>query len=191
MSSAVAKTPTRAEVERLTSLGERFRGWQKRQGGSYFKTPSYVWDDAFELVPIFGARHVARELGLSREELLRRMNEEQESLVAVAPASTPKDPEFLEVEMEWPGVAMPPAPAQPTVTEALALAPRVTREPEPSAPAPAIAASATPSAQESALRAEEAWLEVVAPDGAKLTLRIPVSHLMNVSALVREFKSQR
>jgi hypothetical protein len=188
MSSAVAKTPTRAEVERLTSLGERFRGWQKRQGGSYFKTPSYVWDDAFELVPIFGARHVARELGLSREELLRRMHEEQQPVVAAAPASAPKDPKFLEVEMEWPGVAMPPAPARPTVTEAPALAAPITREPEPSAPAPAIAASVTPTAEESA-RAEEAWLEVVAPDGAKLTLRMPVSHLMNASALVREFRS--
>jgi hypothetical protein len=40
MSSAVAKALTRADVERLTSLGERFRMWQKRQGGSYFKTPS-------------------------------------------------------------------------------------------------------------------------------------------------------
>src|SRR5687767_7479274 len=107
MSSAVAKAPTRSDVERLTSLGERFRMWQKRQGGSYFKTPSYLWDDAFEFVPIFGARHVARELGLSREELLRRMNEEQAPVVAAAPVSAPKDPEFLEVEMEWPGVAMP------------------------------------------------------------------------------------
>jgi hypothetical protein len=123
MSSAVAKAPTRADVERLSSLGERFRGWQKRQGGSYFKTPSYLWDDAFELVPFFGARHVARELGLSREELLRRMKEEQQPIVAAAPTSAgdaqvaSPDTEFLEVEMEWPGVAMPPPAPQPTVTE--------------------------------------------------------------------------
>ena len=58
MSSAVGQAPTRVDVDRLTSLGERFRAWQLRQGGSYFKTPSYLWDQAFDLVPLFGARRV-------------------------------------------------------------------------------------------------------------------------------------
>lgn len=186
MSSAEAQAPTRFEVERLSSLGERFRVWQMRQGKSCFKMPSCLWDEAFAFVPLFGARRVAREIGMSREDLLRRMNEEQESVVAAAPASAPQDPEFLEVEMEWPGIAMPPPTPRPTVTQAPAPAPPVTREPE--RPAPAHAA---PTANETALRAEEAWLEVVAPDGAKLTLRISVGHLMNASALVREFRSQR
>src|SRR6266576_3056119 len=130
MSTAAAQARTRFDVERLTSLGERFRMWQKRQGGSYFKTPSYLWDDAFDLVPLFGARRVARELG-------RRMNEEQGPVVAAAPASTPArdtpqaaedaspDTEFLEVEMEWPGIAMPPTPAQPTAAEPQVPAPPV------------------------------------------------------------------
>jgi hypothetical protein len=197
MSSPVAKAPTRIDVERLTSLGELFRGWQKRQGGSYFKTPSYLWDDAFELVPIFGARHVARELGLSREVLLRRMKEEQEPVVAAVPASAgdapaaSADPEFLEIEMEWPGVAMPPPASQPTVAEAQALATPVSCESERPSPAPAITSDTAPAPDATPLPAEEAWLEVVAPDGAKLTLRIPVNHLMNASALVREFRSQR
>jgi hypothetical protein len=121
MSSAVAKAPTPAEVERLSSLGERFRMWQKRQGKSYFKMPSYLWDDAFDLVPIFGGRRVARELGVGRDELLRRMNEAQQPVVASAPASapvsdTPQAPEqalpnteFLDFEMDWPGSEMPQA----------------------------------------------------------------------------------
>ena len=37
MSSAVATAPTRVDVDRLTSLGGRFRTWQMRQGGSIFK----------------------------------------------------------------------------------------------------------------------------------------------------------
>lgn len=202
MSTAAAQARTRFDVERLTSLGERFRMWQKRQGGSYFKTPSYLWDDAFDLVPLFGPRRVARELGLSRDELLRRMNEERGPAVAAAPASKPAhhtpqpaedaspDTEFLEVEMEWPGVAMPPPPApQPTVAEPPAPAPPVPCEP--ARPTPAVTSNAAPRADATALPAEEAWLEVVAPDGAKLTLRIPVGHLMNASALVREFRSQR
>jgi len=192
MSSAATQAPTRFEVERLSSLGERFRVWQMRQGKSCFKMPSCLWDEAFAFVPIFGARRVAREIGMGREDLLRRMDEEQESVVAVAPANTPADPEFLEVEMEWPGVAMPTRPTpQPTVAEIQPTVPPATREPERPAPAPAVAASAAPTTNDAALRAEEAWLEVVAPDGAKLTLRIPVSHLMNASALVREFRSQR
>jgi hypothetical protein len=191
MSSAAAPAPTRLEVERLSSLGERFRVWQVRQGKSCFKMPSCLWDEAFAFVPLFGARRVAREIGMSREDLLRRINEEQESVVAAAPASVPPDHEFLEVEMEWPGVAMPPPTPRSTVTEVPAPAPPVTREPERSAPAPAVAANVASTTDTAPLRAEEAWLEVVAPDGAKLTLRIPVSHLMNASALVREFRSQR
>jgi hypothetical protein len=188
MSSAAAQAPTRFEVERLSSLGERFRVWQMRQGKSCFKMPSCLWDEAFAFVPIFGARRVAREIGMSREDLLRRMNEEQEAVVAAAPVSAPADPEFLEVEMEWPGVAMPSPPAPEPVQVP---APPITREPEHPAPALAVTSNGTPAADTTAPRAEEAWLEVVAPDGAKLTLRIPVSHLMNASALVREFRSQR
>jgi len=37
---------------------------------------------------------------------------------------------------------------------------------------------------------EEAVVEIVAADGAKLCIRIPVNHLMKASALVREFRSQ-
>lgn len=185
MSSAVAQAPTRIDVERLTSLGGRFRTWQMRQGGSIFKTPSYIWDEAFELVPLFGARRVARELGLSREDLLRRMNEEQQPAAAAAPAIAPSDPEFLEVEMEWPGIAMPPAPVTPTP------APPVARVREMPSPPPLVAADAAPAAIPTPLSVEEAWLEVVAADGDKMTLRIPVSHLASAAALVREFRTQR
>ena len=193
MPSTVTKAPTRVDVERLTSLGEHFRVWQKRQGRSCFKMPSHLWDDAFAFVSLFGATRVAREIGVSREEILRRMNEELAPVVASAPTNIPapsQAPEFLEVEMEWPGVAMPPPPApQPTVAEPPAPAPPVPCEP--ARPTPAVTSNAAPRADATALPAEEAWLEVVAPDGAKLTLRIPVGHLMNASALVREFRSQR
>src|SRR5438105_2347871 len=93
MSSTVATAPTRFDIERLGSLGERFRVWRMRQGttargeASYFKMPSSLWDEAFEFVPLFGARRVAREIGLNRDELLRRMNEAQCPAAASAPAS--------------------------------------------------------------------------------------------------------
>jgi hypothetical protein len=195
MSSAVAKAPTRAEIERLESLGERFRMWQKRQGKSYFKMPSYLWDESFDLVPIFGGRRVARELGVGRDELLRRMNEAQQPIVASAPtrasvSDTSQAPElalpqieFLDFEMDWPGTEA----SQPTPVDR----PAVSTAPEPvsPAPAPSVPTNVAPT-PDSALLSEEAVVEIVAADGAKLSIRIPVNHLMKASALVREFRSQ-
>ena len=164
--------------------------WQKRQGKSCFKMPSYLWDEAFEFVPLFGGRRVARELGLSREELLRRMNEEQEPVIAAAPTSVgdtqaaSPHTEFLDLEMDWPGIEMP----QPIPVDA----PAVSTAPEPvcPAPAPSVPTNLAPKPDSTPLP-EEAVVEIVAADGVKLTIRIPVNHLMKASALVREFRSQQ
>ena len=197
MSSTAAKASTRVDVERLSSLGERFRMWQKRQGRSYFKMPSHLWDDGFALVPIFGATRVARELGVNRDELLRRMDEAERPVVARAPVSVtvPQAPqatedasppaEFLDFEMQWPGIERPAAAA-----EAPAPAAAVPSEPACLAPAPIVPAILAPT-QDSTLLPEEAVVEIVGADGLKLSIRIPVNHLMKASALVREFRSQQ
>jgi hypothetical protein len=77
------------------------------------------------------------------------------------------------------------------VTEVQAPAALTPCEPERPAPAPVSAENAAPASDTTPLRAEEAYLEMVAPDGTKLTLRIPVSHLISAAALVREFRSPR
>jgi hypothetical protein len=195
MSSAVAKAPTRVEVEQLSSLGERFRMWQRREGRSYFKMPSHLWDEGFDLVSLFGATRVARELGVKRDELQRRMNEARGPVVATAPASAPAsdtpqaaaqalpDTEFFDFEMQWPGTERP----QPIS----AAVPAVRTAPEPVCPAPApIMPTNVAPTPDIAPLPEEAVVEIVAADGAKLSIRIPVNHLMKAAALVRDFRSQ-
>src|SRR5688572_4317125 len=88
MSSTVATVAMQLENERLTALGQKFRLWQRREGKSIFKMPSYLWDEAIGFVERgFGLRSVARELGVDREELKRRMLEAQLPARAVAALS--------------------------------------------------------------------------------------------------------
>ena len=213
MSSAVATVAMQLENERLTALGQKFRLWQRREGKSIFKMPSYLWDEAIGFVERgFGLRSVARELGVDREELKRRMDEAQRPAcpVAALPASVaaPGAPEadvdvkpmqFLDLEIDCPGDGWPPAASEPHAAEPDSV---VAPAPEPVLVQPALLPESAPAEHRAPIdapprgasapaSAEEAYLEVVAADGAKLSIRIPVHHVMNVCALVREFRSSR
>ena len=82
------------------------------------------------------------------------------------------EPEAPALEfIDLPGVAPPPSP--------------------PPVPPPVSSTPVTPSAAVPERAADEAWIEVVAPDGAKLTLRLPVSSLSIAATLVQDFRQPR
>jgi hypothetical protein len=157
----------RLETEYLDSLSQRIRAWRFREGKSYFSMPTPLWDEAVAAARKYGLRSASKMLGLNRDDLKRRMGllpltkPEAPSCVTVAET----EGEELEV-IELPGVAealaSPPVPDRQSIAE---------RPPTTALPT-----------------AGEAVIEIVAADGARLTMRLPVAQL-DVAALVHGFRS--
>lgn len=158
----------RREVEYLESLGQRIRAWRFREGKSYFSMPTPLWDEAVAAARKYGLRSAAKMLGLNRDDLKRRMGLLPETVPDDPPQVTTPKAQNDELEViELPGVAAalcapPPAPEPgPIVESSVAVAPCTDGE---------------------------AVIEIVAADGAKLTVRLPVAQL-DVAALVHQFRS--
>jgi hypothetical protein len=188
--TAVPSTPA-AENEKLEMLRINIRHWRKEKGVPFRFMPVQYWDEAIMLARLLTVRRVACVLGLNVEELKRRMEGRHSpgahtTVEAQAPTDADQPGVITPRVCDLPDIAVTP-PSAPTacasVTELKVATECEAVRPEPAVRPPADAprvASAAP---------EEAVLEVIAADGAKLTVRMPVGSF-NVSSLIHEFRSR-
>lgn len=167
--ASIARTE-RLQSEYLDSLSQRVRAWRFREGKSYFSMPTPLWDEAVAAARKYGLRSTSKLLGLNRDDLKRRMGLIDPVKSDVAPAAAgaeedSEDPQFIEL----PGVA------------AALISPPVASEPR-------FCTDKESVTMTTALTAGEAVVEVLAPDGAKLTVRLPVAQL-DIASLVHRFRS--
>jgi hypothetical protein len=160
MSVATVVSTESDENETLEMLRINVRHWRKESGLSFRYMPVSLWSEAIVAARKFGVGRVACVAGLNLEDLKKRVGRCE----AEPEPPAPRELEFIEV----PGVVPSPDPL-----------------PAPSPSATTVAAGEAPAQR----AADEAWLEVLAPDGTKLTLRLPAASLGMAAALVREFRS--
>jgi hypothetical protein len=144
--------------------------WRLREGKSYFSMPTALWDEAVAAARKYPLRLVARELGVSRDDLKQRMGMPVSAQTTRTKTSEAVLEEALFIEL--PGVAqaltLPPVATEP-VARTVAEAP-IDRA-QPTCPP------------------HEAVLEVVTAAGDRLTLRFPAASL-DVSSLIHHFRSR-
>jgi hypothetical protein len=164
MGVAAVVTSESEENDRLEMLRINVRHWRKESGLAFRYMPVSLWQDVTAAARKYGVARVACVVGVNLEDLKKRVGHcDPEPAPALPPMAS--EPQFIEL----PGV-LPPDP--------------------PPAPAPTSCPTVAPSEAPAPRAADEAWIEVVACDGAKLTLRLPVSSLSMAAALVRDFRSR-
>ena len=175
--SVTAIHAERLQNEYLESLAQRVRAWRFREGKSYFSMPTPLWEEAITAARKHGLRQVARDLGLNRDELKRRMGLAPQLVHSVpagaAALSPPLEEEAQFIELPGVAAALAAPPASPLAEPATAAGANRAMDPIP-------ALSGQPG---------EATVEILTADGAKLTVRIPVGSL-NIASLVHDFRSR-
>lgn len=91
---------TTATVE-LVRIGRKLSSWRERHGGRGRAIPERLWAEAAEVAAVAGVNEAARELGVDRERLARRVAERSgkaSSEVAVPARRAPASAAFVEVD---------------------------------------------------------------------------------------------
>jgi hypothetical protein len=171
-------TTTAAENDKLEMLSINIRHWRKEHGVSYRFLPHMYWDEAVVLARLLGERRVSCVTGLNLEELKRRMQGRHSAGGHAAIKSTePAEPQFIEL----PGIAITPPSAPKAIETPAEPTARVSRE---ISPPIASSTNCDRSVQ------QEAVVEIMAANGDRLTIRMPVGNF-NVSSLIQEFRQAR
>jgi hypothetical protein len=163
----IAAVQERKERDYLEGLAARLKMWRLREGKSYFSMPSALWDEAVAVARKIGLTRAARQLGLNREDLQRRMG-------LAPPAEAPRAAAFPAASEEAPFIELPGVAQALTSTAS----PATFVVPEGNEDAVPTPFNGGP---------DDAVVEIHAVDGARLTVRVPVAHL-NIHTLIQEFR---
>jgi hypothetical protein len=169
---SISDAAARAENDLLEMLRIDVKFWRKTSGLSFRYMPVDLWGRVLSAAQGLGAHRVAAAVGVNLEDLKQRLETRKAKAIEAAPAALADD-DFCDL----PGVAPPREPMLEAAVAAAENAPPLPSEtPTAAAPTPLPCAG-------------EACVEIVAADGAKLTVRLPVSSL-NISALIHDFRSR-
>src|ERR1700722_1363902 len=149
---SISDAAARAENDLLEMLRIDIKFWRKTSGLSFRYMPAEMWDRVLSAAQGLGVHRVASAVGVNLEDLKQRLESRKAKAVEAAPTA-PAEEDFCDL----PGVVPP-------------------QEPPPQDPGPKAAVAAldpTPPLPSSS----DACVEIVAPDGARLTIRLPVSSL--------------
>src|SRR3984957_11848457 len=169
---SISDAAARAENDLLEMLRIDIKYWRKTSGLSFRYMPAEMWDRVLSVAQGLGVHRVAAAVGVNLEDLKQRLETRKAKAIEATPAALAGE-EFCDL----PGVAPPQDPVPQATVAAVAPAPTPPAE------------TSTAAAQDPAPSAGEACVEIVAPDGARLIVRLPVSSL-NISALVHDFRSR-